>query len=145
MNQYGVPVAEVEAATLNTEGQGARPDMDGVHAYGFPWGHAGRSPDTEDAETEYQFLRLFFNLRRDNGGFGKFQGGAGVGDGRRPAPRAPHVLVVDRQELVDHERGRPVRGLSLERQPRHLGRGYGPLGEDGATGSRTCRATPSSS
>jgi acetophenone carboxylase len=77
MNQYGVPVAEVEAATLNTEGQGARPDMDGVHAYGFPWGHAGRTPDTEDAETEYQFLRLFFNLRRDNGGFGKFQGGAG--------------------------------------------------------------------
>jgi acetophenone carboxylase len=77
MNQYGVPVAEVEAATLNTEGQGARPDMDGVHAYGFPWGHAGRSPDSEDAETEYQFLRLFFNLRKDNGGFGKWQGGAG--------------------------------------------------------------------
>jgi acetophenone carboxylase len=78
LNQYGVPVAEVEAATLNTEGQGARPDMDGVQAYGFPWGHAGRCPDSEDAETEYQFLRLFFNLRRDNGGFGKWQGGAGT-------------------------------------------------------------------
>jgi N-methylhydantoinase B/oxoprolinase/acetone carboxylase alpha subunit len=78
VNQYGVPVAELEATTLNTEGQGARTDMDGVHAYGFPWAHAGRSPDAEDAETEYQFLRLFLNLRQDSGGFGKFQGGAGT-------------------------------------------------------------------
>jgi acetophenone carboxylase len=78
LNQYGIPVAELEATTLNTEGQGARTDMDGVHAYGFPWAHAGRSPDGEDTETEYQFLRLFFNLREDSGGFGKFQGGAGT-------------------------------------------------------------------
>jgi acetophenone carboxylase len=78
INQYGVPVAELEATTLNTEGQGARTDMDGVHAYGFPWCHAGRSPDAEDAETEYQFLRLFLNLRQDSGGFGKYQGGAGT-------------------------------------------------------------------
>lgn len=78
INQYGVPVAELEATTLNTEGQGARTDMDGVSAYGFPWCHAGRSPDAEDTETEYQFLRLFFNLREDSGGFGKFQGGAGT-------------------------------------------------------------------
>jgi len=78
LNQYGVPVAELEATTLNTEGQGARTDMDGVHAYGFPWCHAWRSPDGADTETEYQFLRLFFNLREDSGGFGKFQGGAGT-------------------------------------------------------------------
>ena len=76
VNQYGVPVAELESTTLNTEGQGARSDMDGVHAYGFPWCHAGRSPDAEDSETEYQFLRLFLNLREDSGGFGTFQGGA---------------------------------------------------------------------
>jgi acetophenone carboxylase len=76
VNQYGIPVAELEATTLNTEGQGARVDMDGVHAYGFPWAHAGRSPDAEDSETEYQFLRLFLNLREDGGGFGKFQGGS---------------------------------------------------------------------
>jgi acetophenone carboxylase len=90
-NQYGVAVAEVEAATLNTEGQGARPDMDGVHAYGFPWGHAGRCPDTEDAETEYQFIRLFFNLRPDNGGFGKWQGGAGSETAVVPA-HVPHMF-----------------------------------------------------
>jgi acetophenone carboxylase len=76
VNQYGIPVAELEATTLNSEGQGARVDMDGVHAYGFPWAHAGRSPDAEDSETEYQFLRLFLNLREDGGGFGKFQGGS---------------------------------------------------------------------
>lgn len=78
INQHGIPVAELEATTLNTEGQGARTDMDGVHAYGFPWCHAGRSPDAEDTETEYQFLRLFLNLREDSGGFGKHQGGAGT-------------------------------------------------------------------
>jgi N-methylhydantoinase B/oxoprolinase/acetone carboxylase alpha subunit len=74
-NQHGVPVAEMESSTMNTEGHGARFDMDGVDAYGFPWGHAGRSMDTEDAETEYQFMRLFFNLRQDSGGYGMNQGG----------------------------------------------------------------------
>lgn len=77
-NQYGIPVAEVDAAPMNSEGQGARTDMDGVDAYGFPWCHAGRAPDVEDSETEYQFLRLFFRLRRDNGGFGTWRGGAGT-------------------------------------------------------------------
>lgn len=76
VNQYGVPVADLEPSALNTEGQGARSDMDGMAAYGFPWCHAGRSPDTEDSETEYPFIRLFNNLRTDSGGFGQQQGGA---------------------------------------------------------------------
>ena len=76
VNQYGVPVADLEPSALNTEGQGARTDMDGMAAYGFPWCHAGRSPDTEDSETEYPFIRLFSNLRTDSGGFGEQQGGA---------------------------------------------------------------------
>ncbi|HEX4107950.1 MAG TPA: hydantoinase B/oxoprolinase family protein [Solirubrobacteraceae bacterium] len=77
-NQHGVPVAELETSTLNTEGHGARFDKDGVDAYGFPWGHAGRAMDVEDGETEYQFLRLYFNLRTDSGGFGTHQGGLGT-------------------------------------------------------------------
>lgn len=77
-NQYGIPVADLDPGTLNNEGQGARIDMDGSHAYGFPWCHAGRSPDVEDFESEYQFMRLFHNVRADSGGFGKRQGGAGV-------------------------------------------------------------------
>jgi len=76
-NQYGVPLSETDSASLNTEGQGARTDMDGVDAYGFPWAHAGRAPDVEESETEFQFLRLFFRLRRDHGGFGMWRGGAG--------------------------------------------------------------------
>jgi acetophenone carboxylase len=78
VNQYGVPVVDLDPSTMNNEGQGARPDMDGVHAYGFPWGHAGRSPDVEDFEDQYAFLRLFHRLRPDSGGFGKYQGGAGA-------------------------------------------------------------------
>jgi N-methylhydantoinase B/oxoprolinase/acetone carboxylase alpha subunit len=77
-NQYGVPVADLDAVTLNNEGQGARSDMDGAPAYGFPWCHAGRSPDAEDFESEYQFLRLYHRLREDSGGFGMWQGGAGI-------------------------------------------------------------------
>lgn len=34
--------------------------------------------DAEDGETEYQFLRLYFNLRTDSGGFGMNQGGLGT-------------------------------------------------------------------
>ena len=90
-NQYGIPVADVDAAPLNSEGQGARADMDGVDAYGFPWCHSGRAPDVEDTETEYQFLRLFYRLRRDHGGFGTFRGGAGteVGVAPRHVPSFP--------------------------------------------------------
>lgn len=33
-------------------------------------------PDSEDSEVEYQFLRLFFNLRTDSCGCGTFRGGA---------------------------------------------------------------------
>lgn len=77
-NQHGIPVAEVDNGMLNTEGHGARQDRDGVNSYGFPWGHAARSPDVEDTESDTQFLRLFFNLRTDSGGFGTFRGGAGA-------------------------------------------------------------------
>lgn len=78
VNQYGVPVAEVDSNALNTEGHGARFDLDGVDAYGFPWCHAGRAMDAEDGETEYQFMRLYFNLRTDSGGFGMNEGGQGA-------------------------------------------------------------------
>jgi len=76
-NQYGVQLADLDVAPLNTEGQGARIDMDGVDAYGFPWAHTGRAPDIEDNELEYQFLRLYYRLRKDHGGFGMWRGGAG--------------------------------------------------------------------
>lgn len=77
INQYGVPIADLDTATLNTVGGGACTGGDGVDAYGFPWCHAGRSTDVEDSETDYQFLRLYLNLQADSGGFGQYQGGLG--------------------------------------------------------------------
>jgi len=77
-NQHGVPVAELDNAMLNTDGHGARQDRDGVDAYGFAYGHATRSPDTEDSELEQQYLRLYFRLRKDSGGYGTFRGGMGT-------------------------------------------------------------------
>lgn len=77
VNQHGIQLAELDGSTMNTEGHGARTDMDGVDAYGFPWAHAGRAPDVEESEAEFQFLRLFFGLRRDHCGFGQWRGGAG--------------------------------------------------------------------
>jgi acetophenone carboxylase len=64
--------------TLNTAGGGARPDRDGVDAYGFPLGHYGKAPDLEDVETEYPFLHLFQHFRLDSGGMGRQRGGAGT-------------------------------------------------------------------
>ena len=78
VNQHGVAAAEIDNGMLNTEGHGARQDRDGVNAYGFPWGHAARSPDVEDSEMEQPFMRLFYRLRTDSGGFGTFRGGAGT-------------------------------------------------------------------
>ncbi|PWJ54381.1 acetophenone carboxylase [Quadrisphaera granulorum] len=77
-NQYGVPLAEVDSAILNTDGHGARGDRDGVDAYGFAYGHATRAPDTEDTELEQQFLRLYFRLRADSAGAGTHRGGMGT-------------------------------------------------------------------
>lgn len=77
-NQHGVAIAELDNAMLNTDGHGARTDQDGVDAYGFAYGHATRSPDTEDTELEQQYLRLYLRLRTDSGGFGTYRGGMGT-------------------------------------------------------------------
>ena len=122
MNQYGVPVAEVERDAQH-RGPGSAPRHGRRARLRLPLGSRGSLSGHGGRGDQYQFLRLFFNLRRDNGGFGKYQGGAGSETAVVPRHVPQHVLVVDRQELLDHERSGPVRGLSRERQPRHLGRG----------------------
>jgi N-methylhydantoinase B/oxoprolinase/acetone carboxylase alpha subunit len=77
-NQWGVQVADMVAFGLNTEGHGARSDMDGVDAFGFSHCFAGRAPDIEDTENEFQFLYLLAKLSKDSGGFGKYRGGCGT-------------------------------------------------------------------
>ncbi len=77
-NQWGVLVSDFLAFGLNTEGHGARSDMDGVDAYGFSHCPTGRAPDIEDIENEFQFLCLIAKLSKDSAGFGKHRGGAGT-------------------------------------------------------------------
>jgi len=78
VNQWGVPVSDMLAFGLNTEGHGARSDMDGVDAFGFSHCPSGRAPDLEDTENEFQFLHLLARLNKDSCGFGKFRGGSGT-------------------------------------------------------------------
>ncbi|HEY96920.1 MAG TPA: hydantoinase B/oxoprolinase family protein [Dehalococcoidia bacterium] len=77
-NQWGVLIADFLAFGLNTEGHGARSDMDGIDAYGFSHCPTGRAPDVEDIENEFQFFNLVAKLCKDSGGFGKYRGGAGT-------------------------------------------------------------------
>ena len=77
-NQWGVLVSDFLAFELNTEGHGARSDMDGVDAFGFSHCPTGRAPDIEDMETEFQFLNLFAKLGKDSCGLGKYRGGCGT-------------------------------------------------------------------
>jgi acetophenone carboxylase len=77
-NQWGVQIADIMAFGLNTEGHGARSDMDGIDAFGFSHCPSGRAPDLEDTENEFQFLHLLARLNKDSCGFGKYRGGAGT-------------------------------------------------------------------
>jgi N-methylhydantoinase B/oxoprolinase/acetone carboxylase alpha subunit len=77
MTQWGMGFSDSDNFELNTMGHGARPDMDGVDAYGFAWCHPGRAPDAEDDENEYPLLVIGQRLLKDSCGFGKFRGGAG--------------------------------------------------------------------
>ncbi|MFC1910252.1 hydantoinase B/oxoprolinase family protein [Chloroflexota bacterium] len=77
-NQWGVLISDFLAFELNTEGHGARVDLDGVDAFGFSHCFTGRAPDIEDIETEFQFLNLLAKFNKDSCGFGKHRGGSGT-------------------------------------------------------------------
>ncbi len=78
VNQWGVPIADITSYAFNTDGHGARLDMDGVDAYGFSLCHIGRSPDAEYVENEFQLFHLYQRLQKDSCGFGKYRGGSGT-------------------------------------------------------------------
>jgi acetophenone carboxylase len=78
LSQWGVPFADMLAYSINSEGQGARPDQDGMDAYGFPWAHGGRAPNTENVENEFPLLIPLSNHWIDSCGHGKFRGGVGT-------------------------------------------------------------------
>jgi acetophenone carboxylase len=78
INQWGVPVADITSFGFNTEGQGARFDMDGVDAYGFCFCHVGKAPDAEYVEGEFPLLHLYQKFAKDTCGHGKYRGGSGT-------------------------------------------------------------------
>lgn len=77
-NQWGAVSSDLMGFKQNTEGAGARTDLDGVDAYGFFWANQGRAPDVEDFESRYTFLHLSQKYRIDSCGFGRRRGGSGT-------------------------------------------------------------------
>ena len=75
LSQWGAPFADMMAYQINTEGQGARPTMDGMNAFGFPWCVFGRAPDVELVENEFPLLVPISQHWRDSCGHGKYRGG----------------------------------------------------------------------
>lgn len=78
VNQHGAKVVDYLAFPLNAWGLSARHDGDGVDLFGFPHGPWGKAPDVEDMERSFPVLHLYQKALPDSGGFGKYQGGAGV-------------------------------------------------------------------
>jgi acetophenone carboxylase len=80
INQDGIPVSDLLSYPFNTEGQGARSDMDGTDSNAFVFAPNSRGYDAEDSERQLPLLILFQKHRRDSCGFGKYRGGSGVVD-----------------------------------------------------------------
>jgi len=77
-DRFGVKVADMLAAPINTMGSGARPDQDGVDAFGFPYCPFGRAQDTEQVEKDNPLLHLCQRFWEDSSGPGKHRGGSGI-------------------------------------------------------------------
>lgn len=77
-SQWGLPFADLLAYSLNTEGQGARPNADGMSSFGFPWCVFGRAPNVEMMENEVPIVIPFSEHWIDSGGHGKYRGGVGT-------------------------------------------------------------------
>jgi len=94
INQHGVRESNVITYPLNTDGQGARPDMDGMDAHGFFYGPWGKSANAEADEESRMLLGHTRSLHRDTCGFGKYRGGCGT--------QAIDVVVADEPIQVSH-------------------------------------------
>ncbi len=77
-NQWETDFADMMAYSINSEGQGALPDMDGMDSFGFPWAPFGRAPNSEFVENEFPLLIPVSNHLRDSCGHGKYRGGVGT-------------------------------------------------------------------
>lgn len=99
-SQWGAQFADMLAYSINTEGQGARPNKDGMDAYGFPWCPFGRAPNTEQVENEFPLLIPLSNHWADSCGHGKYRGGVGTAQ----MWVAHHVPTVYMMAIADNSK-----------------------------------------
>ncbi|MFH1624799.1 MAG: hydantoinase B/oxoprolinase family protein, partial [Pseudomonadota bacterium] len=70
VNQKGVRISDLLNYPFNTEGQGARYDLDGCDSNSFVFSPVSRGLDAEETETEMPLLHLYQHHRKDSCGFG---------------------------------------------------------------------------
>ncbi|HEY3240247.1 MAG TPA: hydantoinase B/oxoprolinase family protein, partial [Acidimicrobiia bacterium] len=100
LSQWQMPFADMLAYTINPEGQGGRPESDGMNAFGFPWCPAGRAPDVELVENEFPLLIPVSQHWKDSCGHGKFRGGVGTAQ----VWVAHHVPMVFMMAIADNSK-----------------------------------------
>lgn len=93
LSQWGLPFADMVAYSINTEGQGGRPTMKGMNAFGFPWCPFGRAPNVELMENEFPLLIPISQHWQDSCGHGKYRGGVGTAQ-MWVAHQAPQVFFM---------------------------------------------------
>ncbi len=106
-NQWETDFADMMAYSINTEGQGALPEMDGMDAFGFPWAPFGRAPNTEFVENEFPLLIPVSSHLRDSCGHGKYRGGVGTVQ----VWVAHHMPQVALMAIADNTRLQTPQGL----------------------------------
>jgi acetophenone carboxylase len=107
MSQWNSPFADMLAYSINTEGQGALPEMDGMNAFGFPWCPAGRAPDVELVENEFPLFIPISSHWKDSAGHGKQRGGVGTAQ----LWVAHHVPWVVMMAIADNSKIQTPQGL----------------------------------
>ncbi|MEJ2715795.1 MAG: hydantoinase B/oxoprolinase family protein [Deltaproteobacteria bacterium] len=78
VTQKGVRLSDMLNYPFNTEGQGARYELDGCDSNSFLFTPVSRGYDAEETEEEMPLLHLYQRHRTDSCGFGKYRGGSGV-------------------------------------------------------------------
>ncbi len=107
LSQWGLPFADMIAYSINTEGQGGRPKLKGMNAFGFPWCPFGRAPNVELMENEFPLLIPLSQHWKDSCGHGKNRGGVGTAQ-MWVAHQVPQVFFM---AIADNSKVQTPQGL----------------------------------
>ncbi len=76
VNQFGVPYVGESTWSMNTSGQGARVDMDGMDSALFASAVHSIGSDAEEVEVDHPVIHTWQKHEKDSPGHGKYRGGA---------------------------------------------------------------------